>query len=167
MCSSHKMALKLRSKLPEFSKSGGKKLFLILYSKYFSITFLQFYLFFFLILISLQSYTFYTFCYFLESSNVWKKPNYDSLKNKCLVFGVYIYIYILVYIYYIYTNQVWVKRRDMYATQSFMLLYSSAIIHIHIFWILSKNKQKENIKYKHKIQLQTSIHTIISFHIAQ
>ena len=93
-------------------------------------------------------------------------------KEEVIYIYTYIYIYIyIIYVLYIYiyiynTNQVWVKRRDMYATQSFMLLHSSVIIHIYIFWILSKNKQKENIKYKHKIQLQTSIHTIISFHIA-
>ena len=45
----------------------------------------------------------------------------------------------------------WVRRRDMYATQSFMVLHSSGIIHTHIFGILSKCKQKQNITYKYKI----------------
>ena len=28
---------------------------------------------------------------FEESSKVWKKPNYNSLRNKCLVSDIYIY----------------------------------------------------------------------------
>ena len=54
-------------------------------------------------------------------------------------------------IWYYNTYQGWVKRRNMYATQSFTLLHASGIIRIHIFWVLSKYKQKENIKYKYKI----------------
>ena len=70
------------------------------------------------------------------------------------------------YMYLYNTNQVWVKRRDMYANQEFhavaFIVAVAGIIHTHIFWILSKYKQKENIKYKH-IQLQTLIHAVISF----
>ena len=54
----------------------------------------------------------------------------------------------------------------MYAAQSFMLLHSLGISHIQIFYILSKYKQKENIKDKYKIQLHISIHAPISFYIA-
>ena len=55
----------------------------------------------------------------------------------------------------------------MYATQSFILLHSSGIIRIYILRILPKYKEKENIKYKYKIQLQKSIHTVISFNITK
>ena len=34
-------------------------------------------LLFYSILISFQIYTFYTFCYFIESLKVWKKPKYN------------------------------------------------------------------------------------------
>ena len=44
-----------------------------------------------------------------------------------------IYIYMCVCVYIFNTNQVCVKRRDMYATQTFMLLHTSGIVHIHIF----------------------------------
>ena len=40
---------------------------------------------------SFQIYTFCTFCYFIESSKVWKKPKYNFLFNinkKCLVFDI-------------------------------------------------------------------------------
>ena len=51
---------------------------------------LQFYLFFYSILISFQICTFYTFGYSIESSKVWKKPKYNSLSNKCLIFDIHI-----------------------------------------------------------------------------
>ena len=77
-------------------------LFLIVYREYFSITFD------------------YTFRYFLEISQVWKKPKYNSLGKKIkkekiwktrfkinvlfliYLYIIYIYIYICIYIYNIY-----------------------------------------------------------------
>ena len=50
---------------------------------------LQFYLLFYSILMSSRNYNFYTFRYFIESSKVCKKPRYNSLRNKCLVFDIY------------------------------------------------------------------------------
>ena len=44
------------------------------------------------ILTSFQIYTFYTFRYFIESSKVWKKQKYNSFRNKCLIFHIYIKI---------------------------------------------------------------------------
>ena len=78
-------------------------LFLIVYREYVSITWLQFYLFFYSILISFHIYTFYTFRYFIESSKVWKNPQYNlfgntlslslSLSLYSLSLSIYIYIY--------------------------------------------------------------------------
>ena len=39
------------------------------------------------------------FGFFFESSKVWKKPKYNSLRNKCLIFDIYIYIYIYLKIF--------------------------------------------------------------------
>ena len=57
------------------------------------------------------------------------------------------------------------KRLDMNVTQSFMLLHSSSIIRIHILWILSKYKQKENLDINTKCSYKTSIYTVILFYI--
>ena len=46
----------------------------------------MFYLLFYSILISFQIYTFYAFRYFIETSKVWKKPKYNSLRSKFAVF---------------------------------------------------------------------------------
>ena len=87
-------------------------LFLIVYREYLTLLFIAVLFFFYLILISFQIYTFYTFCYFIESLKVSKKPKYNSWIKKCLGFVciyiyIYIYIYYILYIIYIYK---WVKR---------------------------------------------------------
>ena len=45
---------------------------------------LEFYLFFYSILIGFQIYTFYNFRYFIKSLKVWKKSMYNFGINKCL-----------------------------------------------------------------------------------
>ena len=36
--------------------------------------------------------------HYLCLSKVWKKPKYNLLKNKCLIFNIYIYIYVCMYV---------------------------------------------------------------------
>ena len=84
-------------------------LFLIVYREYLTLLFIAVLFFFYLILISFQIYTFYTFCYFIESLKVSKKPKYNSWIKKCLGF-LCIYIYIYIYILYIIYIYIWVKR---------------------------------------------------------
>ena len=58
---------------------------------------------------------------------------YSFLYISCTFLSIINICYIYIQEYN--TNQGWVKRCDMYAAQSFMLLHSSGIIHMHIFWI--------------------------------
>lgn len=57
---------------------------------------LQFYLFFYSILISFQVYGFYTFRYLIASSKVWEIPKYISCTYECLVFDVFILVFLQV-----------------------------------------------------------------------
>ena len=66
---------------------------------------LPFYLLFCLILISFQIYTFYTFCYFIESSKVCTSTNYLFFKFVLQIYhDLHIYIYIYIYIYILYLS---------------------------------------------------------------
>ena len=91
---------------------------------------LQFYLFFYSNLISFQIYTFYPFHYFIESQKVWKKPKYNSLRNKCLACNIY-YIYIVNYLYKIYIYIYMYININVYL----YIIYTVYILHIQFIYI--------------------------------
>ena len=107
---------------------------------------LQFYLFFYFILISFQIYNFYTFCYFIESLKVWKNPKYNSFLINIYTYiyiyiSTYIYIYKHIYIYiYIYTYihiYIYIYQSIYLSIYIYIYVYIYIYIQTHKQWVFS------------------------------
>ena len=95
---------------------------------------LQFNLFFHLISISFQIYTFQAFRCFIESWKVWKKPKYNLLGYHIYLY-VYKYMYIYVYISYIYIYIYLYKYIYIIFTYTYLYMYIYIYIYIYIYCI--------------------------------